>query len=36
WAWRWLWSPRRLGPRYLKCLAILPGQLLHALRLRHP
>ncbi|APG48194.1 WecB/TagA/CpsF family glycosyltransferase [Phaeobacter porticola] len=36
WLWRALSSPRRLGPRYLRCLAILPGQLLHALRLRHP
>ncbi|GLO71565.1 WecB/TagA/CpsF family glycosyltransferase [Phaeobacter inhibens] len=36
WLWRALSSPRRLGPRYLRCIAILPGQLLHALRLRHP
>ncbi|WP_058247956.1 WecB/TagA/CpsF family glycosyltransferase [Tropicibacter naphthalenivorans] len=36
WLWRALSSPRRLGPRYLKCIAILPGQMLRAglLRLR--
>jgi N-acetylglucosaminyldiphosphoundecaprenol N-acetyl-beta-D-mannosaminyltransferase len=34
WFWRALTSPRRLGPRYLACAAILPGQTLAALRLR--
>ena len=34
WAWRALSSPFRLGPRYLKCLGILPGQIIHAIRLR--
>lgn len=34
WLWRALSSPSRLGPRYLKCLAIFPGQLLRALRMR--
>ncbi|MCR8549093.1 WecB/TagA/CpsF family glycosyltransferase [Salipiger sp. P9] len=38
WLWRALSSPRRLGPRYLKCLAILPGQVLRAMlqRFRSP
>lgn len=31
WLWRGLSSPRRLGPRYAKCLAILPGQMVRAL-----
>lgn len=31
WLWRALSSPRRLGPRYARCLAILPGQMLRAL-----
>lgn len=37
WAWRLLREPRRLGPRYLQCLAVLPSvvaetipQILHA------
>lgn len=37
WAWRALREPRRLGPRYLQCLAVLPSlvaetipQILHA------
>lgn len=30
WLWRALSSPKRLGPRYLKCLLILPGQVLRA------
>lgn len=37
WAWRAFKEPRRLGPRYLQCLAVLPGlvaetlpQILHA------
>ncbi|PIE13127.1 MAG: glycosyltransferase [Rhodobacterales bacterium] len=34
WLWRALSSPARLGPRYLKCLAILPGHGLRALRAR--
>lgn len=34
WLWRALSSPRRLGPRYLKCIAILPGQMLRAALLR--
>ena len=34
WLWRALGSPLRLGPRYLRCLAILPGQILAARRLR--
>lgn len=34
WLWRALSSPRRLIPRYARCFAILPGQVLHALRLR--
>ena len=31
WLWRALSNPMRLGPRYIKCLAILPGQMLAAL-----
>lgn len=34
WLWRALSSPRRLIPRYARCLAILPGEALKALRLR--
>jgi exopolysaccharide biosynthesis WecB/TagA/CpsF family protein len=34
WLWRALSSPLRLGPRYLKCLAILPGRMLEARRNR--
>lgn len=34
WLWRALSSPLRLGPRYVRCLAILPGQVVRALRLR--
>lgn len=34
WLWRALSSPLRLGPRYLKCLAILPRQIVDAVRLR--
>jgi UDP-N-acetyl-D-mannosaminuronic acid transferase (WecB/TagA/CpsF family) len=33
WLWRALSSPRRLIPRYTKCLAILPGEVVKALRL---
>ncbi|MFZ5963189.1 WecB/TagA/CpsF family glycosyltransferase [Thalassococcus sp. BH17M4-6] len=31
WMWRAVSSPRRLGPRYARCIAILPGQMLRAL-----
>ena len=31
WLWRALSSPRRLGPRYAKCIMVLPGQLTRAL-----
>jgi N-acetylglucosaminyldiphosphoundecaprenol N-acetyl-beta-D-mannosaminyltransferase len=31
WLWRMLTAPRRLGPRYAACAAILPGQTLAAL-----
>lgn len=34
WLWRALSSPLRLGPRYVRCLLILPGQVVQALRLR--
>lgn len=34
WLWRALSSPLRLGPRYVKCLMILPGLMVQALRLR--
>lgn len=34
WLWRALKSPRRLIPRYLACIAILPAQLWAAWRLR--
>ncbi|MBV2359555.1 WecB/TagA/CpsF family glycosyltransferase [Thalassococcus sp. CAU 1522] len=34
WLWRAASAPRRLGPRYLECLAILPGQLVQAFWLR--
>lgn len=34
WLWRALSSPRRLIPRYAVCAAILPGQMLAALRQR--
>ncbi len=34
WLWRALSAPRRLGPRYARCVAILPGQALAALRQR--
>ncbi len=34
WLWRAMRSPVRLGPRYLRCLVILPGQVVQALRLR--
>lgn len=34
WLWRAATSPRRLVPRYLACLAVLPGEIGAALRLR--
>ena len=34
WLWRAATSPRRLAPRYARCLAILPGQILKAALLR--
>ena len=34
WLWRAMSQPRRLIPRYAACAAILPGQVLQALRLR--
>ncbi|WP_083097695.1 WecB/TagA/CpsF family glycosyltransferase [Pseudophaeobacter leonis] len=34
WLWRALSSPVRMMPRYAKCFAILPGQIVKALRLR--
>jgi len=34
WLWRMLSNPMRLLPRYAKCFAILPRQIIQALRLR--
>lgn len=34
WLWRMGSSPARLGPRYARCAAILPGEAARALRLR--
>ncbi|TGD43771.1 glycosyltransferase [Pseudotabrizicola sediminis] len=34
WLWRVISAPRRLIPRYLACIAILPGQVIAALRQR--
>lgn len=34
WLWRAGTNPRRLLPRYAKCIAILPGQMIRALRQR--
>ncbi len=34
WLWRALGDLRRLGPRYARCFAILPGHAMRALRLR--
>ncbi|MCE8009692.1 WecB/TagA/CpsF family glycosyltransferase [Aestuariivita sp.] len=34
WLWRALTDPLRLGPRYARCIAILPGQVWAAWRLR--
>ena len=34
WAWRMVGSPRRLGPRYTRCIAALPGLAAAALKQR--
>lgn len=34
WLWRAVSDPVRLGPRYLKCIAVLPGQMVRALSQR--
>lgn len=34
WAWRLMQAPGRMGMRYLKCFAIVPGESIAALRLR--
>lgn len=34
WLWRMLSSPMRLGPRYVRCILILPRLVINALRLR--
>ncbi|MDJ0823411.1 MAG: WecB/TagA/CpsF family glycosyltransferase [Paracoccaceae bacterium] len=34
WLWRAVNSPRRLGLRYARCIAILPGELMRAIGLR--
>lgn len=34
WFWRMMSNPRRLGPRYIRCLAILPGQMVKAMQQR--
>ena len=34
WLWRALSDPRRMLPRYIACFAILPGQIVAALKLR--
>ncbi|MGR3761998.1 WecB/TagA/CpsF family glycosyltransferase [Roseobacteraceae bacterium NS-SX3] len=34
WLWRAANSPGRMVPRYAKCVGILPGQFMHALRIR--
>lgn len=34
WLWRMLGNPRRLVGRYMQCFAILPGQMMRALKLR--
>jgi len=31
WAWRMLSNPRRLGPRYISCMAVVPGLLARTL-----
>lgn len=34
WVWRMMQSPKRMGPRYAACAAILPNQIVQALRQR--
>jgi exopolysaccharide biosynthesis WecB/TagA/CpsF family protein len=34
WVWRMMQSPKRMGPRYAACAAILPSQIAQALRQR--
>ena len=34
WLWRTIKQPMRMIPRYAKCFAILPVELLHAMKLR--
>ncbi len=34
WAWRMLSNPARLGPRYLKCMMVLPGLTVSAIQQR--
>ncbi|KMK65652.1 WecB/TagA/CpsF family glycosyltransferase [Puniceibacterium sp. IMCC21224] len=34
WAWRMVSNPARLAPRYARCMAILPGQMLQAVSQR--
>ncbi len=34
WLWRALFDPRRMLPRYFACFAVLPGQIVAALKLR--
>jgi UDP-N-acetyl-D-mannosaminuronic acid transferase (WecB/TagA/CpsF family) len=34
WLWRMLSNPNRLAMRYLKCMAILPGQMIQSVTLR--
>ena len=34
WLWRAMTNPRRMLPRYAACFAILPGQIVAALKLR--
>lgn len=36
WAWRMATAPRRLVPRYARCAAILPAEVIAARRLRRP
>lgn len=34
WFWRLLQEPKRMIPRYARCFAILPGEVVHAFKLR--
>ncbi|MDA7423506.1 WecB/TagA/CpsF family glycosyltransferase [Thalassococcus lentus] len=34
WLWRGASNPKRLGPRYLKCVMIFPGQMWNAFKMR--